>query len=43
MLETNYKKNTLQYDMCKGPYFATSKKLEGSILFHEGFSLVRIL
>ena len=29
--------------MCKGPCFASSKKMEGLILFHEGFSSLRIL
>ena len=24
----------MQYKMCKGPYFASKKKVEGSILFH---------
>ena len=36
-------KNTMQYNMWKGPHFASSKKMEDSILFHEGFSSFRIL
>ena len=43
MLETDYQKNTKQYNMCKGPHFATSKKMEGLILFHKGFPSLRIL
>jgi hypothetical protein len=43
MLETYIKKNTMQYNMCKGPHCASSKKIEGLILFHEGFSSLRIL
>ena len=35
--------NIMQYNMCKGPQFASSKKMEGSILFHGGFSSLRIL
>ena len=42
-LETNYQKNTMQYNMCKGPHFASSKKMKDLILFHEGFSSLRIL
>jgi hypothetical protein len=37
------KTNIMQYNMWKGPHFASSKKVEGSILFHEGFSSLRIL
>ena len=42
-VEINYKKNTMQHNMCKGPRFASSKKMEGSILSHKGFSSLRIL
>ena len=42
MLETNYKKNTMQYNICEGPHFVSSKKMNGLILFHEGFSSLRI-
>ena len=33
----------MQYNMYKGPHFASSKKMEGSNLFHEGFSSLRIV
>ena len=31
MLETNYKTNTMQYNMCKGPHFCFNKEDEGLI------------
>ena len=43
MLKSIIKKNTMQHNMCKGPHFASSKKMEGIILFHEGFSSLGIL
>ena len=27
----------MQYNICKGPHFASSKKMEDSNLFDEGF------
>ena len=43
-LKTNKKqKIIMQYNMSKRPHFASSKKMEGSILFHGGFSSLRIL
>ena len=33
----------MQYNMCKEPQFASSKKMEGSILLYEDFSSLRIL
>jgi len=41
--KTKYRKNTMQYNMCKRPHIASSKKLEGLILFHEGLCSLGIL
>ena len=38
MLEIIYKKHSMQYNMCKGSHCASSKKMEGSVSFHKGFS-----